>query len=195
MYKLLFVLTFFILSCSSSKQISENEDSKLIVELIENLIAHDSLYNARTINEYLLPYEYYEHEFIEDGYQVPPPATRNPNASKNEFDIANLLELGQFFSDSASIAHVKHQLLNSGEIAKNYKLTRLDLVKLEMNNRNQNSYYSFYLPIFNADSSAVYMQYDFYTNGIGSVGYGNGAVFIKKKALWEYHAFILGWEN
>ncbi|RAI88438.1 hypothetical protein [Algoriphagus yeomjeoni] len=195
MYKLLFVLTFFILSCSTSKQISENEDSKLIIELIEKFIAHDSLYNARTINEYLLPYEYYDQEFTEDGYLAPPPATINPNASKNEFDIANLFELTQFFNDSASMAHVKDQLLNSREIAKNYKLHRLDLVKSEINNKIPNSWYSFYPPIFNSDSSAVYMEYDFYTNGMGSVGYGNGAVLIKKKGLWEYNAFIPGWEN
>lgn len=195
MYKLLFILTFFILSCSSSKQISENEDSKLIVELIEKLIAHDSLYGTATINEYLLPYEYYEQEFTEDGYQVPPPPTPNPNASKNEFDIANSFELTKFFSDSVSITHVKHQLLNSGKIAKKYKLTRLDLVKSEINNESQHSLYSFYLPIFNADSSAVYMEYDFYTNGFGSVGYGNGAVFLKKNSKWVYQTFVPGWMN
>jgi len=48
----------------------------------------------------------------------------------------------------------------------------------------------FYLPIFNADSSAVYMQYDHFDNGYGE---GNAAVFIKKEGKWIYLKFLPGW--
>ncbi|MDR7127731.1 hypothetical protein J2X69_000059 [Algoriphagus sp. 4150] len=62
-----------------------------------------------------------------------------------------------------------------------------------MNNKEQNSWYSFYLPIFSADSSAVYLQHDFYANGIGGFGMGNGAVFVKENGEWKYQDFIPGW--
>ena len=189
------LILFIIISCSLSKQILSNEDSTLVVELLEKIIENDSLYETRTINKFLLPYEYYEQEFTEDGDLAPPPASRNPNASKNEFDIANSIKLNPFFSDPASLAHVKHQLLNSEKIAKKYKLSTHDLVSLGKNNEDKDSWYSFYLPIFNADSSAVYMQYDFYPNSNGGFGWGNGAVFLKENGEWRYHDFIPGWIN
>lgn len=192
MRRFLFLISFVIFSCSQSKSMLNSDDSKLFIELIEKFIVHDSLYETRTINKYLLPYEYYEKEYSENGYEVPPP---NGIGDKNEFYFADSKELSQFFSDSSSIAHVKYQLLNSKETAKNLKINRSDLIKLGMDNKDQNSWYSFYLPIFNVDSSAVYMQYDFYSNGFASAGYGNGAIFINKKGLWEYHSFIPGWTN
>ncbi|WP_339759162.1 hypothetical protein [Algoriphagus aquimarinus] len=192
MNRLFLLLPFLIFSCSQIKQISKSEESKLILELLEKYIVHDSLYETRTINKYLLPYEYYEQEYSEDGDLAPPPYGYG---SKNEFDIINSIELNPFFSDSASIVHVKHQLLNSEKIAKKHKLSTLDIVNLAMNNEDQDSWYSFYLPIFNADSSAVYMQYDFYPNGFGGFGWGNGAVLLKENGEWKYHDFIPGWIN
>lgn len=192
MRRLPFLICFAIFSCSQSKSMLNSDDSKLYIELTEKFIVHDSLYETRTINKYLLPYEYYEKEYSENGYQVPPPYSIG---YKNEFDFVDSKELSQFFSDSSSIAHVKYQLLNSKETAKNLKINRSDLIKLGLDNKDQNSWYSFYLPVFNADSTAVYMQYDFYTNGFGSTGYGNGAIFINKKGLWEYHSFIPVWTN
>ncbi|WP_057939772.1 hypothetical protein [Algoriphagus resistens] len=190
MYRFCFLSCFFIYSCSHGKYLSNEEDSKLISELIGKFIVRDSLNQSGTINNNLLAYEYYEQENIEDGYAVPPPYY---TSSKNEFDFINSVELNTFFHDSASIAHIKHQLLNSKKIAKKYKLSTLDIVKLGVKNRDPNSWYSFFLPIFNADSSAVYLQYDFYANGLGGYGEGNGAIFLKKNGEWEYQDFIPGW--
>lgn len=178
-----------IFSCSQSESILNSDDSKLFIELMEIFIQHDSLYETRTINKYLLHYDYYENEYSEDGYQVPPPYGIG---YKNEFDFKESKELSQFFSDSTSIAHVKYQLLNSRGTAKNFKIAKRDLIKLGMDNKDQNSWYSFYLPIFNADSSAAFVQYDYYKNGLG---FGNGAIFLKKDGNWKYHTFIPGWIN
>lgn len=68
MRRFLFLISFVIFSCSQSKSMLNSDDSKLFIELIENFIEHDSLYETRTINKYLLPYEYYEKEYSENGY-------------------------------------------------------------------------------------------------------------------------------
>ena len=187
---LLAPLLLIISSCGANKQISESDDPELILELLEKLIVNDSLYETRTMNKYLLAYEYYEQEFSDEGHLIPPPYGIG---WKNELDIINSIKLTQSFSDSISIAHVKDQLIKSKKNAKRYKLNNQDLAKLGMINEDQTSWYSFYLPIFNSDSSAVYLQSEFYTNNGTGYGEGNGTVFIKENGEWEFLESIPGW--
>lgn len=187
MHKIIIIFFILLLSCQKTNQKDKSVNSKLILSLIEQYILTDSLnYHGFIISE-LQPYEYYELQFTDDSLRYPPPSGFN---WMNETAVIEQIDLDSYFNDSVTRTHVKNQIVSSKELVDNLSLSSLGDDKLGLKFRNEESWYTFYLPIFNADSSAVYMQYDHFDNGYGE---GNAAIFIKKDGKWIYLKFLPGW--
>ncbi|WP_194778276.1 hypothetical protein [Pararhodonellum marinum] len=95
----------------------------------------------------------------------------------------------RYFS-SKDLDHIREQLILSEEVAKRNRI--IDLNDSDLTNKGDkiSVWYNFYVPIFNLDSSAVYVQYDYNENVYGE---GNGAVLIRKEDRWELLVWLDRW--
>ncbi|WP_200979232.1 hypothetical protein [Echinicola sp. 20G] len=189
MNKFRFLVFILLLSCKQTVYKQKIEGTELAISLLEHYILADSLHLRGYISPKLKAYKYYELEFTSDSLSFPPPYGYE---WKNETALNDEIGNDTYFGDSASKSHVKHQIINAKDQVKKFKLTSFENRKAEMEFQKDSSWYVFYLPIFNEDSSAAYMQYDHYHGGFGE---GNAAIYIKQAGEWEYHEFIPGWIN
>ncbi|WPP52206.1 hypothetical protein [Catalinimonas niigatensis] len=164
-------------------------DEELIISILENYIEEDSLYSSDYIYPELLPYIYYQPEYSDDGLEHPTPPPSYEGEYLNEIKFIERLECEKYFSYEDS-SHIKHQIFLSSKIFSTLNLSSLSKREFEFSPDEAASWYAFYLPVFNNDSSAVYVQYDYQYEG---VGYGNGAILVKKNGHWIMVKFISRW--
>ena len=187
MHKIIIILIVLLNSCKQTSHKNEPLTSNLVANLIEQYILADSLNHYGFIITELQPYEHYDLQYMDDGIRHPPPQGYK---WKNEIALIEYIELEEYFTDSISSQHVKSQILKSKEFAESIDLSSLGEVTLGTDFEDTLSWFLFYMPIFNTDSTAVYIQYDHYDNGYED---GNAAVFIKKDDEWVYYKFLVGW--
>ncbi|UII26924.1 hypothetical protein LVD15_00360 [Fulvivirga maritima] len=187
MHRIIIVFFIFLVSCGHNRDEVESVNQNLIIALIEKCILADSLNYHGFIDSELQHYEYYELEFTDKGISYPPP---QGSQWLNETTIVEQLEEPQYFDDSVTRQYLKSQIINSKKIVNKVNLSSLGDDKLGVKFQNDESWYIFYLPIFNADSSAVYVQYDYFDSGYEE---GKAAIFLKNNKQWEYTKFILRW--
>lgn len=183
----LLLIVLIIFSCSPEHK-AVNE--KLIVSILENYIEEDSLYDSDYIYPALLPYIYYEPQYSEEGFEFPPPPSSNEGEYLNEEKLIERLESEEYFSLEKDAQHIKHQIHLSGEAVPTLSLSSLSKKEFEFSPNEAASWYTFYLPIFNHDSSAVYVQFDLH---YGSEGLGNGAILVRKNGEWSMIKWIPRW--
>ncbi|MCX2839585.1 hypothetical protein OQ279_15670 [Salinimicrobium sp. MT39] len=133
----------------------------------------------------------HEKEYTEDGHPLPsPPPSLNGTYIDGEYLIRFLnsdefirepgFENKDFFSKEADLKHLKGQIENSKKWAKETDLK--DYYLAYKNDRNEKEGYHFYTPLFNNDSTEVYIQVDFYE---GVYGDGTGYFLIKENGTWK----------
>ena len=184
-----FIICLTILtSCSNNYKSLNNDPDILIPYLIECFILTDSMNRHGAVHYKLGSYTHYNLKYTIEGYRHPAPGA-NGHKWKNEIVLLESIDLNEYF-DIADSVHIKRQIINSKTLANQYDLSSLDSATLGTANSDKLIFYHFYTPIFNKDSTAVYVEYDHFDNGYGD---GNAVVFIKKNGNWIYYKFILGW--
>lgn len=160
-------------------------------QIFETLLKYNSITTDSIINTRLLPFLVHEKEYTEDGLSAPsPPPSLNGTYIHEDF-LINFLNTDQFirepgfenknfFSQKEDLKHLKRQIENSKERAKETDLR--DYYSAHKNDRNEKEGYHFYTPLFNSDSTEVYIQVDFYK---GIYGHGNGYLLKKENGVWK----------
>lgn len=103
----------------------------------------------------------------------------------NEVDIVESIQNEKFPNDSSTLKHLKMQILDRPEIKNSFYLN-FSLKNLWTNSKDlPEEFYVFYFPLYNLDSSAMYLQYDYYFGFPGE--YGDGGAFLleeNKDGTW-----------
>lgn len=176
------------MSCEKTKTI-KNEN--LYIEVIQNYIIEDSLYRTENISPRLLPYFYYPSQYSEDGLEIPSPPVSYFGEYIDEIQLIERIGNQTYFSEKDK-DHLKYQLIMSKNISNSNKDVKISKVNNAKKEEIETIWYSFYVPLFNIDSSAVYVQNDFYDNGYGD---GSGALLIKKDGQWKLVDWFSRWNR
>ena len=193
------VVGFLIFRTSSESQKTTKDSDNFNItlnqdetsQIFKTLIEYRSITPDSIINSKLLPFLVHEKEYTEDGTSVPsPPPSLNGTYIDGEYLIHFLnsdqfirepgFENKVFFSKKADLIHLKRQIENSKKWAKETNLK--DYYSAYNYDRNEKEGYHFYTPLFNKDSTEVYIQVDFYE---GVYGDGTGYFLIKENGNWK----------
>lgn len=186
-------LSFLVLILFTSCKFQKSDTENLYIQLIEEYVRQDSIHLIGKINHTLLPYAHYEIELI-DGHISPPPS---PSITKSFFNevvfrkhVNENSQRDTFFMTICDSEFLKSQVIESSK-----RETPLSIADWARKNEGKVAedefiFFSFYTPLFNCDSSQVYLQYD-YQNG--TYGEGNGAIFEKKNKKWRLVKKIINW--
>lgn len=185
---LIFILIFFWKNSLDK----HSDDDYIILDVIEHFILLDSLNDMGVVSLKLMPYQHYELNYTSDGYRVPPPPS--PPFSLNELELVEFLDFNGFSKDSVSLAHIRNQIITSSQRAIDIDMSKLKSDLRKGHPKKKEPMVLIYMPIFNLDSSAVYVQYDFYLHEY-SFGYGNGAILTRQNEKWGYLKFLPTWQN
>lgn len=151
-------------SCTGYEQ-NLNINTYIYYELIDCYLKIDSseIKSDIAISQDLSAYKYFEPLYLSDGQRVPPPGPRN-FINETRFDNINLKQ--------SDIDFIIDQIKRSQKLTGQFN-SKID--SLSDKDGDTNKFYYFYLPLFTADSSFVYLQYGYFDNG-----YEKGqAVFLK----------------
>jgi hypothetical protein len=174
------------MSCEKTDTV-KNEN--LYIEVIKNYIIEDSLYRTENISTRLLPYFYFPSQYSEDGLELPSPPISYDGEYIDESKLIERMGKQTYFSEKDK-DHLKYQLIMSKNISKSNKDVKISKDNTVKKEDLETIWYSFYVPLFNIDSSAVYVQNDFYDNGYGD---GSGALLIKKDGQWKLVDWFSRW--
>ncbi len=176
-------LFMFLTSCASKKEKVYKSYNHLVEKLVNDLIKSGELENRTSIIGHTYPFVYYTIETGEDGIEFPPPEY----FSRNEQGIFNSIDMNLFPNSKQTLNHLKYQLTSSTSKEK------FDFGKntIEPNNLDLDKpYYKVYKPIFNLDSTGVYLEIDYHHQIYGD---GRAFVFELKNGVWENVKFIPTW--
>ena len=160
-------------------------------QIFKTLIEYKSIRSDSLINSQLLPFLVHEKEYTEDGLSPPSPPPSLKGTYINEEYLIHFLNSDQFIrepgfenkdflSKEEDLKHLKRQIENSKEWAKETDIK--DYYSAYKYDRNEKEGYHFYTPLFNSDSTEVYIQVDFYE---GVYGDGTGYFLIKENGVWK----------
>lgn len=173
-------LIFILLNISCEKT-NTIKNEILYIHVIQNYIIEDSLYRTENISHRLLPYFYFPSQYTEDGLEIPSPSVSYDGEYIDENQLIDRIGNQKFFSEKDR-NHLKYQLIMSKKISNSNKDLKISKVNSGKKEEVGTIWYSFYVPLFNIDSTAVYVQNDFYDNYYGD---GSGALLIKKDGKWK----------
>lgn len=180
---IVFTFSLTVLGCVSSQIKTQSFNEKTVEILVNYLILEGDLDKQAFLVNRTWPFQYFEIKFTDDGLQIPPPNYY----SRNESEIVNLIDLKCFPKDDSTLEFVKNQLkasssrqvLNFGE--KSIKPNQIE---------HKRPYYKVYKPIYNVDSTAIYLEIDFHHQIYGD---GRAFVFEFKNGNWKNVKFIPTW--
>lgn len=185
MYKILIAFCFLTISlgCTSKRKASQGSQYQLVETLIDDLIESENLEKQAFIIEHVYPIQYYKVEISEDGLEIPPPDYN----SRNEMGIINWIEMDLFPKNEQTLNHVRSQIEGSTSKAKfDFGSKSIDPKKIDF----EKPYYMVFNPIYNLDSTAVYLEIDYHDNYYGD---GRAFVFELKNESWKNVKFIPTW--
>jgi len=180
--RLFFLLIIIVrVSCTQTENKNITRASEdLFIEVIENYIVEDSLYKAESISPRFHPYIYYPTQYTEDGLEIPSPPIFYEGEYIEENQLIEKIGHQEYFSEK-DLDHLRYQIKSSQEISSITNISKLSNID-KCKEEEIRTWYIFYVPLFNIDSSAVYVQYDFHD---GIYGEGNGALLIKNNGQWK----------
>ncbi|WP_268036267.1 hypothetical protein [Algoriphagus sp. PAP.12] len=186
-------LVLILLGCKSQVQNKPSQNGNVLIsQILTDLIHAGRIKDDVFIYHSLKPYEYYEIDISEDGLIIPP---KDPFV-RNELDIVESLQNEKFPNDSSTLLHLKMQILDRPKIKTSFYLNSL-LENLWTNSEDlPEEFYVFYIPLYNIDSTAMYLQYDYFVGFPG--GYGEGGAFLLEKdkdGTWFEKEWKSTWEN
>lgn len=183
-----FCFLFVLVGCQSSSQIVEKDEGFDVGAIISELIESGDIDRKVPIVNRLKTIEYYTLEYYDDSLLVPPPT---PFAI-NEMEIIELGATDFFPRDSISRAFVRDQLIFLNENRSQFSLRKGNLKLRKFERAFPGHCYIFYKPIFNQDSSAMFLQHDRY---YGYFGEGGIHFLVKENDKWVVEKFIPTWMN
>lgn len=192
----LFLISFlFLISCSTNESSNKNQEH-IYIQLLEEYVQQDSIIFNSVIDNKVHPYTYYDPVYV-NGTIAPAPGGGGFGVSYfNEQTFITYInsrhdgKSDSYFSKECDRDFLKKQTEIVGKRDNWFDVTEwcerhnADIDKFE------GELHTFYLPLFNCDSTEVYLQYD-YENG--SYGEGNGAIFVKKNEKWILVKIISNW--
>jgi hypothetical protein len=176
----LILLSFMFISCVGN-QVKDNIN-KEVSNVTNAFIEDNSLYKYGVIFNKFAPYEYYEIKYTSSGKEIP--NSEFNYALKNEKILLKIIDSKKFFDPVKNSDILKQQILQSKITFSDFTL---DLDYLKSKNyayKDTLTSFTLYPPLFNSDSTAAYIQYDFFDYGIED---GIGTVYIKKNSEWFFH--------
>ena len=176
------------MSCGKTDAI---KNEILYIDVIQNYIIEDSLYLTANILPRLLPYFYFPSQYTEDGLEIPPPPVSYYGEYIDENKLIERIGNQTYFSEKDK-DHLKYQLIMSKKISNSNKDVKISKVNSGKKEELETIWYSFYVPLFNIDSTAVYVQNDFYDDGYGD---GSGALLVKKDGQWKLVDWFSRWNR
>ena len=182
MNKILIAFCFLTISlgCTSKRKAFQGSQYQLVEILINDLNKSGVLEKQAFIIDRLYPMSYYKVEINEDGLEIPSPEKN----SRNEVGIINWIEMDLFPKNGQTLNHVRSQIKGSTPKAKfDFGSNSIDSKKIDL----EKPYYRVYKPIYNLDSTAVYLEIDYHDN---IYGHGSAYVFELKNESWENVKFI-----
>lgn len=183
-----FSLFLILAACKSSNPTIENDYVFDVGVIITELIESGYIDRKVPIADRLKTIEYYNLEYFDDSLLAPPP---NPFA-QNEVVIINWVDSEYFPNDSTTRNHVQYQLKYLNENRSQFRLIKGDLKLRKFERAFPGHCYFFYKPIFNQDSSAMFLRHDRY---YGYLGEGGIHLLVKENGKWVFEKFIHTWEN
>ena len=183
-----FSLFLILAACKSSNPTIENDYVFDVGVIITELIESGYIDRKVPIADHLITIEYYTLEYSDDGLLAPPPTL----FAINEEDIIGLVDSEYFPKDSTTRIHLQYQLKFLTENRSQFRLIRGDLKLRKFERAFPGHCYFFYKPIFNQDSSAMFLQHDRY---YGYLGEGGIHLLVKENGKWVVEKIIHTWEN
>ena len=198
----LIIIAFIIASCHQKElkieaKVDNDQQKKLIGEIIQAAISLDSLDSTVPVAEELLPFIYFPGYKDTQGNEMPPPRSFKGYYTNEVFMAENLEYISQFNLSQQDIDHLKTQILQSKQmhIPREY-LAVAEVFSIEEakagNGRKTEKSYIFYVPLFFQDSSKVYLQYDRNCHGCG---YGSSIILSRQNDSWIKIGNIPTWEQ
>ena len=192
--KILFYISLLlIVSCNIDQE--NSPPNNLYIQLLEGYIKQDSIEIEGLISERLHPYKYYNLQYYK-GSEVPPPPPGFGESYTNEQSLIRNINTNSkdsinvmYFSSSCDSTHIKYQIILSSKLKKLPNISNWSKKNSDSINNNK-EFYIFYIPLFNCDSTQVYLQYDYHK---GTYEEGNGAVFKKQNNEWKLVKWIFRW--
>ena len=171
-----------ILSLGCTESTNEQKDYDPILSLVKiKQLNYDSL----TFVPKLTHYKYYNQD-LQDSLTPPKASPRHIN----EFDIAYSIASKDLFKGKDQLDFLQKQILDT------LNTFEMDFSGLNQNlnesSRVSNHFISFYRPLFNLDSTAVYIQYEIYDNGYIE---GEGLILRRNGKSWDQQGLVTQWMN
>ncbi|GAB2489357.1 hypothetical protein [Algoriphagus taiwanensis] len=183
-----FSLFLILVGCKSSNPTIEKDEVFDVAAIITELIESGYIDRKIPISDRLKTIEYYTLEYSDDSLLAPPPTP----FAKNEEDIIKWVDSEYFPNDSTTRNHIRYQLKYLNENRSQFRLIKGDLKLREFDKVFPGHCYFFYKPIFNQDSSALFLQHDRY---YGYFGDGGIHVVVKVNHKWVVNKAVHTWEN
>jgi hypothetical protein len=184
----IFSLFLFLVGCKSSNPSIENDNVFDVGIIITELIESGYVDRKVPIADRLKTIEYYTLEYFDDSLFAPP----STPFAQNEEDVIKWVDSEYFPNNSTTRNHVQYQLKYLNENRSQFRLVRGDLKLRKFERVYPGHCYIFYKPIFNQDSSAMFLQHDRY---YGYFGEGGIHLVVKANDKWVVEKFIHTWEN
>lgn len=188
---MLLTLPVFFFACKNKEEGKKYViDEKLIVSILEECVRQDSFKRDFSIIPKLKPYSLYYPLFTDDGLEIPPSPPDFKESFTSPEKLITEIEDSTLFILQNDSSFVKEQILYSKDLYSNFFISELISKKIDKDSINYDQLYLFYTPIFNKDSSAVYVKYDHYyytfAQGVGLLlAKRNGKwILIKKNHTW-----------
>lgn len=183
-----FSLFLILVACKSSNPTIENDNVFDVGIIINELIKSGYIDRKVPIADRLKKNEYYTLEYSDDSLLAPPPTP----FAKNEEEVIKWIDSEYFPNDSNTRNHVRYQLKYLNENKSQFRLIGGDLKLRKLERIFPGHCYIFYQPIFNQDSSAIFLQHDSY---YGFLGQGGIHLLAKENSKWIVKKFITTWMN
>lgn len=186
-----FFLILILIGCKPQTQEKPSQNGNVLIsQIISDLIIDGRIKDNAFIYHTLKPFEHYNLEWTDDGLRIP---LKDPFV-RNEVDIVESIQNEKFPNDSSTLMHLKMQILDRLENKSSFNLNS-SLKNLWTNSEDlPEEFYVFYIPLYNLDSSAMYLQYDYYSGFPGR--YGDGGAFLLEKVkeeIWIEKKMISTW--
>ncbi|BDD14587.1 hypothetical protein MATR_14120 [Marivirga tractuosa] len=171
----LILLSFILISCQESQEEDTQKLNKEVNKVVNVFIEDKAMYKYGVILNKLSPYEYYNLQHT-SGKEIPP--SRASYDLKNEISLLKIIDSEKYFDSIKNKNNLKTQIIQSEKIYSDFSLNLNYLREKNYAFKDTLTSYRIYPPLFNNDSTAAYIQYDFFDYGWKE---GSGTIYIKKK--------------
>jgi len=177
----LILLSFTLISCQEIQEEDTQKIDKEVNKVVNVFIEDKAMHKYGVILNKLSPFEYYKLQKTSDGNEIPPSSASY--ALKNEISLLKIIDSEKYFDSIKNKSNLKTQIIQSEKIYSDFTLNLNYLREKNYAFKDTLTSYIIYPPLFNNDSTAAYIQYDFFDYGWEE---GTGTIYIKKNEEWHF---------